>query len=64
MEERVDAYRVLAGKPEEKRLLRRPGGNWEDNIKKYLRQFRRIYPLQDKEMWRDVVNVVMKFRAL
>jgi hypothetical protein len=33
MEERVDAYRVLVGKPEEKRLLRRPGGNWED-IKK------------------------------
>jgi len=26
MEERVDAYRVLVGKLEEKRLLRRPGG--------------------------------------
>jgi len=26
MKERVDAYRVLVGKPEEKRLLRRPGG--------------------------------------
>jgi hypothetical protein len=34
MEERVDAYRVLVGKPEEKSLLRRPGGNWEHNTKK------------------------------
>jgi hypothetical protein len=33
MEERVDAYRILVGKSEEKRLLRRPGGNWEDNTK-------------------------------
>jgi len=38
MEERVDAYRVLVGKPEEKRLIRRPGGNWEDNIRKYLKE--------------------------
>lgn len=34
MDERVDACRVLVGKLEEKRLLRRSGGNWEDNIKK------------------------------
>jgi hypothetical protein len=26
------------GKPEEKSLLRRPRGNWEDNIKKYLKE--------------------------
>jgi len=26
------------GKPEENRLLRRPGGNWKDNIKKYLKE--------------------------
>jgi len=26
MKERVDAYRVFVGQPEEKRLLRRPGG--------------------------------------
>jgi hypothetical protein len=38
MEERVDAYRVLVRKLEEKRLLRRPGGNWEGNTKKYLKE--------------------------
>ena len=38
LEEKVDAYRVFVGKPEEKRLLRRPRGNWEDNIKKYLKE--------------------------
>jgi hypothetical protein len=26
-------YRILSGKPEEKRQLERPGNRWEDNIK-------------------------------
>jgi len=30
MEERRDVYRVLVGKPEEKRLLGRPRHRWED----------------------------------
>ena len=40
VEEKVYAYRVLVGKLEGKRLLRRPGGNWGDNIKKkqYLKE--------------------------
>jgi len=38
MDEREDAYRILVGKPEEKRLLRRHGGNWEDNIKKNMEE--------------------------
>jgi hypothetical protein len=31
--ERRDACRVLIGKPEAKRTLRRPRHRWEDNIK-------------------------------
>jgi hypothetical protein len=31
--EKRNAYRILVGKPEAKRLLGRPIGRWEDNIK-------------------------------
>jgi hypothetical protein len=33
MEETRDAYRLLVGKPEGKRPLRRPGRGWVDNIR-------------------------------
>jgi hypothetical protein len=36
MEERKGVYRVLVGKPEEKRPLGRPRIRWEDNIKMNL----------------------------
>jgi hypothetical protein len=36
--ERRDAYKVLVGKPEGKRPLRRPGHRWEDNIKISLQE--------------------------
>jgi len=32
MGERKCAYRVLVGKPEGQKPLRRPRGSWEDNI--------------------------------
>jgi hypothetical protein len=38
MGERRDAYRVLVGKPEGKRLLGRPRLRWEDNIKLDLQE--------------------------
>ena len=31
-------YRVLVGKPEGKRTLRRPTSRWQDNIKMYLQE--------------------------
>jgi hypothetical protein len=31
--EERNAYRILVGKPEGKRLLGRPGRRWKDNIK-------------------------------
>jgi len=38
MGERRSAYRVLVGKPEGKRPLRRPRHRWEDNIKMDLQE--------------------------
>jgi hypothetical protein len=36
--EKRNAYRVLVGKPEGKRSLRRPRRRWENNIKMELRE--------------------------
>ena len=38
MGERRGVHRVLVGKPEGKRPLRRPRRRWEDNIKSDLRE--------------------------
>jgi hypothetical protein len=38
MGERNDVYRLLVGKPEEKRPLGRPRCRWEDNIKSDLQE--------------------------
>jgi len=38
MGERRSVYRVMVGKPEEKRLLGRPRRRWEDNIKMDLQE--------------------------
>jgi hypothetical protein len=37
MGEKMNAYRILVGKPGGKRPLRRPGHGWVNNIKIYLR---------------------------
>jgi hypothetical protein len=39
MGEKRNAYRLLVGKPEEKRPLRRPRRRWVDNIRMYLAEF-------------------------
>jgi hypothetical protein len=36
--EKMNAYRILMGKPEGKTPLRRPRRRWEDNIKMDLRE--------------------------
>jgi hypothetical protein len=38
MGEKRNAYRILVGKPERKRPLRRPRCRWVDNIKIYFRE--------------------------
>jgi hypothetical protein len=40
MGERRSAYRILVGKPEVKKPLRRPRRRWEDNIKVDLQDVR------------------------
>jgi hypothetical protein len=38
MREKRNAYRILVGKPEEKRPLGRPRRRWVDNINIYLKE--------------------------
>ena len=68
MGERKVAYRVLEGKPEGKRALRRPRRRWEDNIKMDLQEVGLggmdwIDLAQDRDMWRVLVNAAMNFRV-
>jgi hypothetical protein len=62
-------YRVLVGKPEEKRLLGRPRSRWEDNIKMDLQEVGGgrgdwIKLAQDRDRWRALVGTVRNFRVL
>jgi hypothetical protein len=61
-------YRVLAGKPEEKRPLGRPRRRWEDNIKVDFPEVgcEDIYWIelaQDRNRWRALVNAVLNLRV-
>jgi hypothetical protein len=57
-------YRVLIGRSEGKRLLRRPRRRWEDNIKLDLRDIvidgaNWVQLAQNRVQWRAFVNTVM-----
>jgi hypothetical protein len=61
-------YRVLVGRPEGNRPLRRPRRKWEDNIKKDLREIgmdgeKWIRLTQDRVQWRAFVSTVMNLRV-
>jgi len=60
-------YRVLVGKPDGKRPLRRPRRRWEDNIKTDLREVGGggdwMELAQYRDRWRALVSAVMNFRA-
>ena len=56
------------GKPDGKRSLGRPRRRWEDNIKMDLQEvgcagMDWIELAQDRNMWRALVNAVMKIRV-
>jgi hypothetical protein len=68
MEEGRGVHRVLMGKPEGKRPLRRPRHRWEDNIKMDLQDVGRgrgdwTELAQDRDRWRALVSKVMNFRV-
>jgi len=66
MGKRRGVYRVLVGKPEGNRPLRRPRCRWEDNIKMDRQEVGHwcvdlIGLAQDRDRWRALVTAVMKF---
>jgi hypothetical protein len=61
-------YRVLVGKPEEKRPLGRPRLRWADNIKMDLQEVGCGYVdwiglAQDRDRWQTFLSAVMNFRV-
>jgi hypothetical protein len=68
MGEKRNAYRILVGKPEEKRPLGRPRRRWVKNIKMDLREIGWddgdwIDLAQDWDQWKALVNMVMNLRV-
>jgi hypothetical protein len=66
--EKTNAYRILVGNPEGKRLLRRPRRRWVDNIEMDLREIGWdgmdwIDLTQDRDQWRALVKAVMNLRV-
>jgi hypothetical protein len=63
--EEKNAYRILVGNPEGKRLLGRSRHRWMDNIKIDVREIGWgdmdwIDLAQNRDQWRAFVNTVMK----
>jgi hypothetical protein len=66
--EKINSYRLLVKSPEGKRPLGRPGHMWMDNIKLDLGKILWggtdwIRPTQNRDKWKAIVNLVMKFRV-
>jgi hypothetical protein len=64
-----NAYKIIVGKPEGIKQLGRPECNWDDNIRTSLREtgcerVDWIHLAQDRDQWRALVNMVMKFSFL
>jgi hypothetical protein len=68
MRKKRNVYRILVGKPDEKRPLGRPRRRWVDNIKMDLREIGwdgmdQINLTQDRDQWRAVMNTEMNLRV-
>jgi hypothetical protein len=69
MGEERKLYKVLVGKPKEKRPLGRLRHSWVDGIKKDLREIgwsgvQWIHLAQDRNRWGTLVNMEIKLRVL
>jgi hypothetical protein len=69
MGEKRNAYRILVGKPEGKKLLGRPRRRWVDNIHMDLREIgwcviNWIDLAQDGDLLRALVNTAMNLRVI
>ena len=69
MGEERGVYRVLVGKPEERRPLGRPMRRWGDNIRMDLQEVGCghvdwIGLAQDRDRWRTFMSAVMNVRVL
>ena len=68
MGEERGVYRVLVGKPEEKRPQWRPRRRWVDNIRMDIQDVGCGYVdwiglAQDRDRWRTLVSAVMNLRV-
>jgi len=68
MGEGREVHRVLVGKPEGKRSLRRRRRRWEDNIKMDLQEVGVgcgdwMELVRDRDRWRALVSTVMNLRV-
>jgi hypothetical protein len=66
--EKRNAYRILVGKPEDKRPLGKPRHSWVDNIKMDLREIGWdgmdwINLAQDRDQWRALANMVLNLQV-
>jgi hypothetical protein len=63
-----NAYKIMVGRPEGKRPLRRPRRRWLDNVKMDLIEtgwggVDWIDLAQDRDQWRSLMNTVVNFRV-
>ena len=68
MGERRGVYKVLVGKPDERKPLGRRRRRWEDNIRMDLQEvgygdMEWIELAKDRDRWRALVNAVMNRRV-
>ena len=68
MEEDRRAFKILTGKPTEKRPLGRPRRRWEDNIRMDLEYIgidarNWVDSAQDRNYWRALMNAALNLRV-